>query len=467
MSVLAFRPNSPHARDVASMVHPQTNLRLHETTGPTIVSRGDGVHVVDEEGRRFFDSTAGLWCASLGFNVERLAKVAHEQMRTLGYYHTYRHSSNSSSIDLAERLLAIAPVPMSKVLFQCSGSEANDVAIKLTWYYQNAVGQPGKTKVIGRRMGYHGSTIAAVSASGKADMHADFNLPLPMFRHTDTPHYYRGHDDGESEEAYSERLAASLERLILEEGPETVGAFIAEPAMGAAGAISPPRGYFDRIQAVLDRYDVLFIADEVICGFGRTGSMWGSETYGARPDIVTCAKALSGAHLPISAVLVNARVYEAMLSESDKQGAFAHGFTYSGHPVTTAVALETLRIYEEMDIVGRVRELAPVFQGRLRAFLDHPLVGDVRGDGLFAGLELMADKATRRPFDPALEVGSRVGRHARANGLIQRVVGDRLAFAPPLVINEAHVDELGTKLGAALDATLEELSELDAHAGQG
>ena len=237
--------------------------------------------------------------------------------------------------------------------------------------------------------------------------------------------------------------------------------------MGAAGAIPPPGGYFDRIQAVLDRYEVLFIADEVICGFGRTGNMWGSETYGARPDIVTCAKALSSAHLPVSAVLVNARVYEAMLAESDKQGAFAHGFTHAGHPVTAAVALETLKIYEEMDVVGRVRQLEPIFQGRLRSFLDHPLVGDVRGNGLFAGIELVADKATRRPFDPDLGVGARVGRHARANGLIQRVVGDRLAFAPPLVITEAHVDELGAKLGAALDTTLDELSELDEHAGQG
>jgi 4-aminobutyrate--pyruvate transaminase len=453
----AFLPNSPYARDIQNLVHSQTNLRSHQSQGPQIIKEANGVEVIDENGARFLDSTAGLWCASLGFNVERLARVAYEQMKTLGYYHTYRHSSNHASIDLAERLIDIAPVPMSKVLFQCSGSEANDLAIKLCWYFQNAAGKPEKIKIIGRKMGYHGSTIGAASLSGKPDMYADFNLPLPMFRHTEFPHYYRFHEDGESEEAFAARMADKLEELILEEGPETVAAFFAEPAMGAAGAVPPPATYFEKIQEVLKRHDVLFVADEVICGFGRTGNMWGTQTYGLRPDIVTCAKALSAAHQPISALMVSEHIFEAMLDESDKQGHFAHGSTYAGHPVATAVALETLKIYEEIDVAERSRVLGRHLHQRLNALRDHPLVGDIRGDGLFAGVELVEDKVSRRLFDPSRQIGARVGKHAKEQGLILRVVGDRLAFAPALVIEPGQLDRMVDSVEYGLEQTWREL----------
>jgi 4-aminobutyrate---pyruvate transaminase len=347
MAMTYIAPNSIHARDIAHFVHPQTNLARHEEQGPVVITRGEGIYVYDEEGREYLEGAAGLWCASLGFNNERLAKVAFEQMTRLGYYHSYRHNGHEPGIDLAERLIKIAPVAMSKALFQCSGSEANDTAIKLAWYYHAAIGKPEKRKIIGRKMAYHGSTCAAISASGKPDMHADFGLPLPPFRHTEFPHYYRCHEEGESEEKFATRMADALEALIIEEGPETVAAFIAEPVMGAGGAILPPETYFAKIQAVLDKYEVLFIADEVICGFGRTGNMWGSETFDLKPDMITCAKALSAAKQPISALLINEKIYQAMLVESRKLGNFAHGYTYWAHPVAAAVALEVQRIYEE------------------------------------------------------------------------------------------------------------------------
>jgi 4-aminobutyrate---pyruvate transaminase len=454
-----YIPNSIEARDVASLVHMQTNLRRHQQEGPLVIARGEGCRVFDESGRDYLESVAGLWCASLGFGSERLAKVAYEQMRRLGYYHLYRHRSTEPAIELAEELLKIAPVPMARVVFQCSGSEANDTAIKLAWYYWNAVGEPHRTKIIARKMAYHGNTCAAVSLSGKPDMHAGFGLPLAPFKHTEFPHYYRGHEPGESELAFSTRMADALEALIQAEGPDTIAAFFAEPVMGAGGAILPPEGYFEKVQEVLRRYDILFVADEVICGFARTGEMWGSETYGIRPDMVTSAKALSAAMQPISAVLINERIHEAMLAQSDKFGNFAHGFTYAGHPVAAAVALEVQKIYAEIDIVGRAKRLGPLLQATLGALRSHPLVGDVQGTGLILGMELMRAGAKRIPFDAALKVGARVDEAAKRHGLIVRVVGDRLVFAPPLIIEPAEIEEIGSRLKRALDDVAEDIAK--------
>jgi 4-aminobutyrate---pyruvate transaminase len=448
---VTYIPNSIEARDVASLVHMQTNLRMHQQEGPLVIVRGEGCRVFDDTGRDYIEAVAGLWCASLGFGSERLAKVAYEQMRKLGYYHLYRHRSTEPAIALAETLLKIAPVPMARVIFQCSGSEANDTAIKLAWYYWDAVGEPQRTKIISRRMAYHGNTCAAVSLSGKPDMHAGFGLPFAQFKHTEFPHYYRRHEPGETEMEFSARLAEALEKLIQSEGPHTIAAFFAEPVMGAAGAILPPRGYFEKVQEVLSKYEILFVADEVICGFARTGEMWGSQTYGIRPDMLTSAKALSAAMQPISAVLINDRVHEAMLAQSDKFGNFAHGFTYAGHPVAAAVAVEVQKIYAEMDIVDRARRLGPLFQSALGRLKAHPLVGDVRGTGLIVGMELMRDGQKRIPFDSALNVGARVDEAARRHGLILRVVGDRLMFAPPLVIEPVEIEEISDRLERALD----------------
>jgi 4-aminobutyrate--pyruvate transaminase len=454
---VSYIPNSIEARDVATLVHMQTNLRKHQKQGPHVIMRGQGCRVFDDSGRDYIDAVAGLWCASLGFGSERLAQVAAEQMRKLGYYHLYRHRSNEPAVALAETLLKIAPVPMARVVFQCSGSEANDTAVKLAWYYWNAVGQPQRTKVIARRMAYHGSTCAAVSLSGKPDMHAEFGLPFAPFKHTEFPHYYRRHEPGETEEQFSARMAQALETLIQAEGPDTIAAFFAEPVMGAGGAIVPPQGYFEKVQQVLRKYDVLFVADEVICGFARTGEMWGSHTYALRPDMMTSAKALSAAMQPISAVLISERIHEAMLAQSDKLGNFAHGFTYAGHPVAAAVALEVQKIYAEMDIVARAKRLGPVLQSSLGRLKAHPLVGDVRGVGLILGMELMRDGETRIPFDSALNVGARVDTAAQQHGLLLRVVGDRLVFAPPLVIEASEIEDISARLERALDDVADEL----------
>src|SRR5580693_5352174 len=289
-------------RDIATSIHPYTNLKQHETEGPLVITEGDGVFVRDEDGKTYLEALAGLWCVSLGFSEKRLAEAAYRQMLKLPYYHTFAHKAHDIGIELAEKLLSIAPVPMSKVFFVNSGSEANDTVVKLVWYYNNALGRPAKKKMISRTKAYHGVTVASASLTGLPNNHRDFDLPLDKIIHVECPHFYRFGLPGETEEAFATRMADSLEQRILSEGPETVAAFIAEPIMGAGGVIVPPATYWEKIQAVLKKYDVLLVADEVICAFGRTGDMWGSTTYRITPDMLTCAKALSSAYLPIGAV---------------------------------------------------------------------------------------------------------------------------------------------------------------------
>jgi 4-aminobutyrate---pyruvate transaminase len=453
------RPNSAAARDIASVFHPYTDQRAHAETGPVVISRGNGVRVTDDAGKSYIDVVAGLWCASLGFSNERLVKAAEAQMRALPFYHAFASKSNEPMITLAEMLLERAPVPMSRVFFANSGSEANDSAIKMIWYYNNARGLHEKKKLIGRIKGYHGITVGAASLTGLPYNHRSFDLPLPGFLHTMTPHFYHGALPGETEEDFATRCADELEKLILAEGPETIAAMFAEPIMGAGGVLIPPAGYFPKIQAVLDRYDILLVADEVICGFGRTGNYWGSQTLDVRPDIITCAKALSAAYLPISAVMVNARVYEAIADETRTIGTFGHGFTYSGHPVAAAVAVETLKIYDETDMLSHVREVGAHLQTELRRrFTDHPLVGEVRGIGLIAALELVEDKAAHRNFDPARRIGARVGKLMEGFGVIGRPLpGDGLAFSPPLIITAEEIDIVLDGVAKALEGITVEL----------
>src|SRR5215831_13482387 len=383
-------------RDRSFHLHPSTNLRAVQTEGPLVITRGEGVYVYDDEGNRYIEGMAGLWCASLGFSERRLAKAAHRQMEALPFYHSFAGKVPEISTELAERLIAVAPAGMGKVLFANSGSEANDAAIKLAWYINNALGRPQKKKIISRRRGYHGVTIAAASLTGLAFAHDDFDLPIARILHADAPHYYRGAQPGESEEVFAARLAAGLEQMILREGPDTVAAFFAEPVMGAGGVIVPPATYFERIQPILRKYEVLFVADEVICGFGRTGSMFGTQTFDLQPDLITLAKALSAGYQPISATLVTDRLYEILLAQSDKLGIFGHGYTYSAHPVPAAVALETLKIYEERDIVAQVRRVGPRLLDAIKSYADHPLIGDARGVGLIGAVEVVRDKATKQ-----------------------------------------------------------------------
>jgi len=442
-------------RDQSFHLHPSTNLRAVLKDGPLVITRGDGVYVYDDEGNRYLEGMSGLWCASLGFSERRLAEAAYRQMLELPFYHSFAGKVPAISTELAERLIAIAPAGMGKVLFANSGSEANDAAIKLAWYINNALGRPEKKKIISRKRAYHGVTIAAASLTGLAFAQDDFDLPIARILHTETPHYYRGGRPGESEEAFAARLATELEQLILREGPDTIAAFFAEPVMGAGGVIVPPATYFDRVQPILRKYDILFVADEVICGFGRTGNMFGSQTYNLKPDILTCAKALTAGYLPMTATLVSQSIYDVLLRQSDKLGIFGHGYTYSAHPVPAAVALETLTIYEERDIVGHVRSVAAPLQKGLRSLSGHPLVGEARGIGLIGALELVRDKATRANFDAKDGVGAYLVRRAQQHGAILRnMAGDVIAFSPPLVISEREISELLERTARALDDTL-------------
>ena len=456
---LAHGANSPAARDVAHVLHPYTDQKAHRAKGPLIITGGKGVRVTDEAGREYIETVAGLWCASLGFENERLVRAATEQMRKLPFYHAFTGRSHMPMIELAEMLIERAPVPMSKVFFANSGSEANDSALKMIWYVNNALGRPQKKKVISRQKAYHGVTIASASLTGLPANHKLFDLPIAGILHTGTPHHYHNAQPGESEEAFATRLAEELDALIVAEGPETVAAFFAEPVMGAGGVIVPPATYFEKIQAVLRKHDVLLVADEVICGFGRTGNYWGSQTMGMQPDILTCAKALSSSFLPISAVMVNERVFEALADGSSQIGTWGHGFTYSGHPVAAAVAVETLKIYDEQNLVAHAAEVGALMQRRLRERLtDHPLVGEVRGVGLVAAVELVEDKAERRNFDASRKIAARLVGLGEEHGLILRALpNDSIAFSPPLVISPAEVEEMVEKFGRAVDALSAEL----------
>ena len=450
--------NSPASRDIAYLVHPYTNLASHRQSGPMIITRGQGVRVYDDAGRGYIEGLAGLWCTSLGFGEERLIKAAETAMRELPYYHTFGGKSTPAVIDLAERLINMAPPPasgaMSKVLFANSGSEAIDTAIKLVWYYNNARGRAEKKKVLSRLRAYHGVTVAAASLTGLDPVHRDFDLPLERMIHAGCPHHYGYGQAGESEEDFASRLAGELDEMIVAEGPDTVAAMFVEPIMGAGGVLLPPAGYFEKIQRVLKKHDVLLVADEVICGFGRTGNMFGCQTFGIQPDMMTVAKALSSAYLPISALVVSEDIYQAMLVESDKIGTFGHGFTYGGHPVAAAVALETLKIYEERDIVGQVRSVQGALQSGLRGFADHPLVGEARGIGLIGALELVKDKKTKEPFDASHNVAAHLAARCQAHGLIIRPIINCIAFAPPLIVTEADIAEMMAAVGKALDDTL-------------
>ena len=445
--------NSLSRRDAETVFHPYSNSVANERDGSLVITRGAGARVWDEDGNEYIEGMSGLWCTSLGFSEERLVNAAAEQMRELPFYHGFNQKSHPRQIELAERLLALAPVPMEKVFFCNSGSEASDSAVKMIWYLNNALGRPEKKKIISRFKAYHGVTVAAGSLTGVQVNHTAFDLPLGGFLHTDMPHFYRYGEDNETEEDFATRCAAGLEQMILDEGPETVAAFFAEPVMGAGGVIVPPATYFEKIQAVLKKYDVLLVADEVICGFGRTGEMWGSQTFGLKPDILTCAKALTSAYLPIAAVIINKLVFDAIAPQTEQIGIFGHGFTYSGHPVPAAVAIETLKIYEEMDVVSRVQERSIPFLRRLHDFEEHPLIGETTGVGLIGAVEMVSNKESREPLEPPGKSGPHLVARAQEHGLIVRALGDRIAFSPPLIISEAEIDAIFDRFAAALNET--------------
>ncbi|MGR8918820.1 MAG: aminotransferase [Gammaproteobacteria bacterium] len=442
-------------RDLSAVLHPMAQMATLKEQGPLMIVRGEGIYVYDDAGNQYIDGLAGLWCTSLGYANEEIAQTAYEQIKTLAYGHLFMDKSHNIATELAEKLKEMVPGNFSKVFFGLSGSDANDTQIKLVRYYHNAIGKPRKKKIIARTKGYHGVTFAAASATGLPPFHQGFDLPVSGFLHTDTPHYYRFAEPGESEDDFTTRLANNLEKLILDEDPDTVGAFIAEPIMGAGGVLVPPDSYFPKIEKVLKKYDVLFIDDEVICGFGRTGNPFGAQTFDLHPDTMSLAKSLSSAYMPLSAVMVPEFMYQAIEDVSREWGIFGHGFTYSGHPVSTAVGLKVLEIYERDRIFESAAKKGEIFQARLAAFTDHPLVGEVRGKGMIGACELVADKATGKPFDPDAAVGKYCLARMRENGLICRAIGDSLALCPPLVSSEDEIGEIFARYTKSLDETLD------------
>lgn len=435
---MAQLPNSLEARDIAVQLHSYADARRQEDTGSLVIDKGEGIYVEDINGKRYIEGMAGLWSVAVGFGERRLVDAAARQMEKLPYYHTFTYKTHGPSIELAEKLIEMAPVPMSKVYFTNSGSEANDTAVKLIWYRSNALGQPERKKIISRMRGYHGVTVASASLTGLPNNHRSFDLPLPQILHTTSPHYRTMKQDGESEAAFAQRCAQDLEDLILAEGPETIAAFFAEPVMGAGGVVVPPEGYWEAVQPILKKYGILFVADEVICGFGRTGNMFGTETFNLQPDMMTLSKALSSSYQPISALLINDTVYEPIADESHRIGVLGHGYTGSGHPVAAAVALENLKIIEERDLVGHVKTIAPTFQARLKGLAENPLVVETRGIGLIGAAELHHPAHSDTPGS----LGAAANAIFHENGLISRAMLDAMAFCPPLIITEQQVHEM-------------------------
>ncbi|RLA48645.1 MAG: aspartate aminotransferase family protein [Gammaproteobacteria bacterium] len=443
---------------MTQMIYPTTNLTATEQM---IIERGEGVYVYDSNGKQYLDGLAGLWCTALGYGNEEIIETAAEQMRKLTYSHTFGGKTHPAAMELADKLSAMVPINDGRVFFGSSGSDANDTQIKLLRYYFNAIGKPEKYKIISRERAYHGVTVAAAALTGLPVNHAHFSLPfaaLGILR-TGSPHFYRDGLEGESEEEFAARRARELEELILAEGPETIAAMIAEPVNGAGGVIVPPVGYFQKIQAVLDKYDILLWDDEVICGFGRLGEDFGATKLGLKPQMMSLAKGLSSAYMPISAAVVTGEIYQAMVQPSAEVGAFGHGYTYSGHPVACAVASKVLNIYQRDRVFDHARVMGEYLQARLAVFKDHPLVGEVRGMGMVGALELVADKQTKQAFEGNAVAGF-CQKTCEDNGLILRALGgNSMAICPPLIINEAQVDELVDKLGRALDTTLQYVAD--------
>lgn len=439
--------------DQQSLFHPFTSVADHLRDGPLVISEGRGVRVKDIRGQEYLDGMAGLWCVNLGYGRREITEAIAAQSAKLSFFHAFNSMSTDVAIECADALLARAPTPMARVFFGTSGSDANETQLKLVWYYNNLLGRPKKKKIISRWNAYHGSGIATASLTGLPGMHTLFDLPLGPILHLTCPHHYRQAPGGMTERQFSQHLARELESLIEREGPDTIAAFFAEPVMGAGGLIAPPEGYFEAIVPILRRHDILLVMDEVVSGFGRLGTYWGSQKFQVEPDLISAAKGVTSGYFPMSVCFVSPRIWQVIESESTKAGLFGHGYTYSAHPVGAAAALATLKILDEEKVVAHVAELAPHLHKEMRAAVaDHPLVGEIRGTGFLIGIELVKDRANKTPFPQEALVGRRLLKNLFGRGLISRALGDTLVFAPPLVIEKHDLDELVTKFRAGLEA---------------
>lgn len=446
----------------SAFLHAFSHIPTLEQSGPVIVDRGEGVYIFDDRGRRYLEGNSGLWNAVLGFGNERLIAAAQQAYAKLPAYHAFFGRVAQSGLDLAERLVALAPMPANRVFFANSGSEANDTVVKLLWFLAEAEGRPHRRLLLSRRNAYHGMTIMTASLTGKDYVRSASGLPLPEVRHLSCPHYWREGLPGESEEAFTDRLAVELEQTIKNTGPEFFAGFFAEPVMGAGGVIPPSKGYFQAIQPILRQYGIPLIADEVICGFGRTGSFWGSLAYGIEPDIVVASKVITAGFFPMGAVILSPEMTERLERASARYEELPTGFTTGAHPVGCAIALAVLDELLDGGGFANVQRVAPQFQRRLMAMASHPMVGEARGVGLMGALELVADRITKVPFPDHLEVSERVSRKALDNGLICRPLGKAVVLAPPFIIRESEIDELFDILAHTLDEVLSDIGRVAA-----
>ncbi|ASY45861.1 MAG: aminotransferase class III-fold pyridoxal phosphate-dependent enzyme [Sphingobium sp.] len=442
-------------RDVSSQFHPFTSINDLKAEGTMMMESGSGVRVRDIHGKEYLDGMAGLWCVNLGYGRKEISEAIARQSEKLSFFHTFNGMSTDVVGECAEALLARAPVPMSRIFFGTSGSDANETQLKIIWVYNNLRGKPEKKKVIARWNAYHGSGVATASLTGLPGMHNLFDLPKGPILHVSAPYYYRKAPDGMSEREFSRQLAKELEDVIEREGAHTIAAFFAEAVMGAGGLIPPPEGYFEEIMPILKKNDILLVADEVVSGFGRLGTYWGSQTYGYEPDLITSAKGVTSGYFPMSAVFISPKVWDVLDSGADKIGVFGHGYTYSAHPVGAAAALAALKLIDELKVVENVADVGPYMMQGLRDRLgQHPHVGDIRGQGLMLGIELMQDRETKQILPPENRTGRQVLKAAAQRGLITRALGDTLVFAPPLVLTRAEADEIVDKFALAVDDVL-------------
>ncbi|WP_299441282.1 aspartate aminotransferase family protein [uncultured Rhodospira sp.] len=447
------------AWDRAHFMHPSTHLAqfARGEAANRIIAGGSGVYVEDRDGTKLLDGFAGLYCVNAGYGRAEIIDAIAEQAQTLAYYHAYVGHGTEASITLAKMIVDRAPEGMSHVYYGLSGSDANETNIKLVWYYNNTLGRPKKKKIISRWRGYHGSGLMTGSLTGLHMFHKQFDLPLPYIKHTEAPYYYHRPEAGMSEAEFSTWCAEQLDALIQAEGPETVAAFIGEPALGTGGLVPPPEGYWAAIQAVLDKYEILLIADEVVTGFGRLGSMFGADHYGMRPDIITIAKGLTSAYAPLSGSIVSDTVYDVLMQGTDTIGPFGHGWTYSAHPIGAAAGIANLKLIDELGLVDNAGSVGAYLKEGLTAALGkHPNVGEVRGEGLLCAVELVEDRAERRFFDPAKKVGpSTVGAMLK-HGVIARAMpqGDIIGLAPPLCLTKPEADTIIEATRSAVEDVL-------------
>ena len=440
-------------------INPYTNLKDIRKYGSLTIEKGRGIYVYDENNNKFIEGLAGLWCVALGFNNKRLIKAANKQFNLLPYYHSFTGKVPLTTLKLSEELVKISPKSLTKVLYANSGSESNDTAIKMAWYYQNALGRTKKKKIISRYRGYHGVTIMSGSLTGMDYAHKGFDMPRDFVVHTDSPHYYKDSLSQESSSEFVNRLLKNLDNLIIKEGAENIAAMILEPIQGAGGVIIPPDNYLKGVQKLLKKNAILLIVDEVICGFGRTGNMFGCDTFQIKPDMMVIAKGLSSGYVPISALLINEEIYETISDFSSINNVFGHGYTYSGHPVAAAVALETIKIFKDENIIGHVKEISEKFNTKMEQLNVHSIVGNARSIGLIGAIELVQNKNNKTYFDPKIGIGSRIVKNAQKNGLIVRALqGDIVALCPPLIINIKEVDILFNKFNKSIKDTEVELN---------